>query len=824
MLWLAAPAGAVTSNVRLTQFGGTFHHPVHVTAPPGDAHRVFVVEETGKVFVFRDGQQLATPYLDVSDRDLYRVGLTSIAFAPDYAQTGHVYALYDIHAPTPENSEGIRVELDEFTVKAGDPDQVDPDSRRNLLNLDYTDGTDHDADYIEFGPDGLLYMTVGEGLVTPSAAQDTNSPRGKLLRIDPRPNGDSAYTIPLSNPYAEGGGMPEVFAYGLRNPWRFGFDSNGDMVIGDVQEGGPEELNLVDTETGGGTNYGWPCFQGTDPKNVCEPVPTDTVAPIFSYTHTNNRCAVIAGRLVRDPSLPTIAGRFTWGDFCTGELRSLLPTSPTAADDKLINPDDPTVHVPFFTLSSFGEDACGHVYTTEASDTGHVNRIDDQPHPPCVLPSPAPLHYTEDDGAVPVDPALQLSDPDSTTIAGATVKIAGGFAQAEDALSFTDQNGIAGSYDDSTGTLTLSGDAPPGDYETAVRSVRYLNDSQAPSSATRHMEVRVTDSSSTTSPAATRDIEVTPLDDAPVVTTSAGTSTYGGPPVAVDPGLTVTDLDDANLEGARVRIASGRQAGDKLLFSAQSAISGSYDSGTGVLTLTGSAPVAAYESALRSVRFSTTKKVPAPERTVTFRVDDGDLQSAPAAHGLALVVDSDHDGHLDRADNCPSVANPGQLDRDGDGRGAACDPFDPAPGACTNVKRGTPNADTLFGTSAGDRLLGRAGDDVLGGRAGDDCLSGARGSDRLTGGRGDDRLTGGPGADVLTGGRGRDALDGGRGRDHLIGGSGANGYHAGAGDDRVESANGVAEDVHCGRGRDRASVDATDTTHACESVDVPIAR
>jgi Ca2+-binding RTX toxin-like protein len=519
---------------------------------------------------------------------------------------------------------------------------------------------------------------------------------------------------------------------------------------------------------------------------------------------------------VHDPSLPTLVGRFAYGDFCTGEIRSITPASPVTDDTSS------GVHMPFFSMSSFGEDGCGHLYATD--ENGDVDRFDDAAHPPCVITSPTSVRYDEGDGPVAVDPALQLSDADSTTLSGATVAIGAGFTGAEDQLSFSDQNGITGTYDSGTGVLTLTGDATAADYENALRSVLFVNESLAPTAGTRTLSVRVTDSSSTESPAATRDIEVHSVNSVPTVATSAGATTYTGPAVVVDPGVSVSDADDANLENAHVRIAAARQAGDQLLFTGQNGITGTYDSGTGVLTLTGTATPAAYQDALRSVRFRTTKKLPAPARTLTFRVGDGDDQSATASRKLALAVDSDHDGVVDGSDNCPSTANRGQVDEDGDGRGAACDPLDPSPGACANVRRGTDAADTLFGSPAGDRILGLAGGDLLDGRRGDDCVSGAEGADRLGGGRGHDRLSGGPGDDVLTGGRGADVLLGGHGKDHLFGGGGANEYRAGAGDDRIEAANGVAEDVHCGRGRDRATTDATDRTSGCERLVVRVAR
>jgi Ca2+-binding RTX toxin-like protein len=515
------------------------------------------------------------------------------------------------------------------------------------------------------------------------------------------------------------------------------------------------------------------------------------VGPIFKYTHENDRCAIIAGRLVRDPSLPSLAGRFTYGDFCTGEIRSLLPTSPAATGDAAAG-----ATLTSFSMSSFGEDGCHHLYVT--GNMGEVMRIDEGAHPPCVIPSASKLAYAEGDGPVAVDPALQLSDADSTTISGATVAITSGFDGAQDQLSFTGQNGIAGSYDASTGTLTLTGDAPAADYEAALRSVRYENASNVPSTGNRTVTFETTDASSTASAPATRNVAVAAVDDPPVVTTSAGTTPYREFPKAVDPGVVVTDRDDLNLTGARVQISSFFEHGDELLFTNRNGITGTYDSGTGVLTLTGTAPIARYQAALRSVRFAP-GGFRAPERAVTFTARDGVRGSNAATRMLASTL---------------------------------------KPGACANVRHGTAGSDFLTGTAAGDRLLGVGGRDVLKGLAGPDCLEGGgrsdrlegdrgddtlhggRQGDRLSGGRGDDRISGDAGKDQLSGGSGGDRLFGGRGDDRLSGDTGRNEYHGGPGDDRIEAANGVAERVRCGSGRDRARIDASDRTTGCERVTV----
>jgi glucose/arabinose dehydrogenase len=374
---------------------GNFTNPVLVTAPAGDPHRVFVVERGGTVRIVRDGVTLAQPFLDVSaDLDPDRVGLASMAFAPDYATSGYVYVLYDardVAGTTP----GVDVVLDRYTRSASDPDRVDPASKVQILRLDFSNTSDHDADHIAFGPDGLLYMSIGEGASDFNQAQDPHAMRGKLLRIDPLPDG--SYRIPRNNPFANNGGDPRVFAYGMRNPWRFSFDpDHRQVLIADVADGHWEEVDALNIDTGGGENLGWPCWEGTAQHNTDGPCTTPPVqtAPIFEYDHLNGRCAIIGGPVVRDPSLPDLDGRYLYGDFCTGEIRSIA-LGTNASDDRSIG-----VSAPFFGLSSFGEDGCGHLYVAHQEDQanqqgnnppgGNVWRIDDGTYVPCPDPQKPP--------------------------------------------------------------------------------------------------------------------------------------------------------------------------------------------------------------------------------------------------------------------------------------------------------------------------------------------------------------------------------------------------------------------------------------------------
>ena len=251
------------------------------------------------------------------------------------------------------------------------------------------------------------------------------------------------------------------------------------------------------------------------------------------------------------------------------------------------------------------------------------------------------LSYAENAGPVAVDPGITASDADSPTLAGASVQITENLVPGEDELAFTDQNGITGFYDEETNVLFLTGSASVADYEAALRSVTYANDSENPSPATRTVSFRIDDGepSNNASDPVTRDVEVTPVNDAPVVATSAGSTAYteGDPAAAVDSALTVEDVDHTSLEGATVRIASGFESGDELVFVDQLGIAGVYDTGTGVLTLTGTASVTDYEAALRSVAFRTTAENPSASRTVEFEASDGEAASAAAAKSIDIA-------------------------------------------------------------------------------------------------------------------------------------------------------------------------------------------
>jgi len=352
---------APPAQYALTQVG-TFDSPVLVTAPPGDTHRLFVVEQTGVIRELVDGKLLPSPFLDLSSsvQDDDENGLLSMVFAPDYATSRRFYVYY--------NDRDGNVHLVEYRTSVAAPDTVDLSSARQILFI-VKPYANHNAGMMEFGPDGDLYVAVGDGDAgvknKPGAfAQTLNDLLGNILRIDPE-HGDP-YAIPSGNPFAGvAGARPEIWDYGLRNPWRFWIDQpTGDMYSGDVQLGGPEEVDYVQANAGG-RNFGWPCFQGTVPFDRTATC-TDPVAPVVQYPHDGTTCAVIGGVTVHDPSLPALAGYFLYGDLCTGQIRAFHVVGGAAVN---VHP----LHLAVPGLDSFGVDAAGHVYAI--STNGGVYRL-----------------------------------------------------------------------------------------------------------------------------------------------------------------------------------------------------------------------------------------------------------------------------------------------------------------------------------------------------------------------------------------------------------------------------------------------------------------
>jgi glucose/arabinose dehydrogenase len=393
VLGLAGAAGA-SAAVTLAQVG-SFNEPVFVTAPPGDTSRLFVVQQGGRIAVVRDGTP--STFLDISGRVRAggEQGLLSMAFAPDYATSGTFYVYYT--APPPGGgASGSDLTISAF--HATDPDHADPGSERIVLQVPHRLQGNHNGGQLQVGPDGLLWIGTGDGgggndqlgnaqktdpaWNDPAAGHDARL--GKLLRIDPAPGPgcDGRCTIPAGNP---GFAQPEIWALGLRNPWRFSFDrATGDLVIADVGQETWEEVDLAPAAggRGAGANYGWNTYEGAHPRGTRDPVgaaPGFTF-PVLEKSHgaPDGFSSIAGGYVVRDPALPELAGRYLYADTYAGDIRAVTLGVGGATADA------PTgLHVS--TLSSFGEDACGRVYA--ASLDGPVYRLSDSGA--CVTQSPA---------------------------------------------------------------------------------------------------------------------------------------------------------------------------------------------------------------------------------------------------------------------------------------------------------------------------------------------------------------------------------------------------------------------------------------------------
>jgi glucose/arabinose dehydrogenase len=347
---------------------GKFNHPTYVVGHP-TAPAVLVVEKFGTVRVVSKGRRRKQPFLNIRGKvgatQLNERGLLSIAFAPDYASSGLVYAFY--------TNQGGNLVISEF--KRGGNDLVaDSGSERVLLDIPHPGASNHNGGQVQFGPDGMLYVATGDGGGAgdpDDSAQDLNSLLGKILRIDPRPSATQPYSIPPDNPFASGGGKPEIYSIGLRNPYRFSFDltNSGDprIAIGDVGQSRFEEIDYENVAGARGANFGWNDFEGFEGfSGANAPSPASDEKPILAYRTTSKSCAVIGGYVGRGSAPGPISGRYLFGDFCNGKLRTLVPDLGRARRVRSLG-----VTVP--ALTSFGEAANGSLYA--ASLDGPVYKL-----------------------------------------------------------------------------------------------------------------------------------------------------------------------------------------------------------------------------------------------------------------------------------------------------------------------------------------------------------------------------------------------------------------------------------------------------------------
>ena len=363
-LTLLALVPARASALGLQSIGPSFDQPIFATSPPGDP-RLFVVERSGFIEVLHDGT--VSQFLDVHTRTTTdgERGLLSMAFDPNYASNGLFYVYYTGDGTNSGGSLGS-IHVDEFHVSSN-PNVANPASRRTVWTFPHG-ASNHNGGQLQFGPDGYLYSTTGDNANSANAQQSTN-PYGKVSRIDPHGVGEGGHGIPPTNPFAGvPGATQEIWAMGLRNPFRFSFDHlTGDLTIGDVGEVSHEEIDLSPASTGGGraANYGWPCREGLSAgPGGCG---GSFVNPVFDYPHSDPTptnpdddaygCAIIGGYVYRGSKAPEILGRYLYADLCTAQLRSIQLGLPLASGDR---PESAVGALD--SARSFGQDSACNLY------------------------------------------------------------------------------------------------------------------------------------------------------------------------------------------------------------------------------------------------------------------------------------------------------------------------------------------------------------------------------------------------------------------------------------------------------------------------------
>ena len=354
-----------TVPVRLEPVATGLAFPLYLTAPPEDTHRLFVVEKSGAIRIIEDGTLLGTPFLDLAGRVSAGAeqGLLGLAFSPDYAQSGRFVVHY--------TDTGGNTVVSSLRVSSGNPDVADPASETVLLTAEQP-FSNHNGGQIAFGPDGMLYVGLGDGGSggdPGGRGQSLADLLGSILRVDVGTG--TGYTIPADNPFAgRTDARGELWNSGLRNPWRFSFDrATGDLYIADVGQNAWEEVDVAPAAGGGGrgANYGWNRMEGAHCFGAASCDRTGLTLPVLEYGHDEG-CSITGGYVYRGAAIPALQGHYFYADYCDGWVRSFRYENGRVVDAA----QWPTL-APGGAVPSFGQDAAGELYVLSAA--GGVFRV-----------------------------------------------------------------------------------------------------------------------------------------------------------------------------------------------------------------------------------------------------------------------------------------------------------------------------------------------------------------------------------------------------------------------------------------------------------------
>ena len=354
LLWTAETATSQGwPQVALVKKLSGFSKPVHVTNAGDGSGRLFVVEQQGRIRIVKNGALLSEPFLDISDRVSCcgERGVLSVAFPPGFPGPGLYVDYTDLNGDTV---------ISRFFVSQTNPDVADARGEEVILHIAQP-FANHNGGQLAFGPDGYLYIGMGDGGSEGDPLNNAQNPAsllGKILRIGP-PSGSPIYFVPPSNPFVgQPGWRPEIWALGLRNPWRFSFDrKTGDLYIADVGQDTREEVDFQAASSAGGENYGWRIMEGTACYNPPNCNPAGLVFPVTDYTHSGGDCAVTGGFVYRGLSYAGLEGIYLYGDYCTGRIRGLRRRATGWETHEFLTAG--------FSLSTFGEDERGEVYLVD---------------------------------------------------------------------------------------------------------------------------------------------------------------------------------------------------------------------------------------------------------------------------------------------------------------------------------------------------------------------------------------------------------------------------------------------------------------------------